>query len=177
MLTTRLSASFNITAKDNAQAPVSTTALAEQAKTAEGRVDSSSYKPVRPSSTPVTLKVDTVTLSDEGKAAAANEKTPAEQKESEKLNQKALHKLATSVTEQEQVGKSEQDAATVEAMIEKIEEQIRELEEKIAELAGRTDEASIEELKMLTGQLMMLNSQLLELQTRKAEMAKGGASS
>ncbi|WDE13397.1 hypothetical protein [Thalassomonas haliotis] len=174
MLTTRLSTSLNITPKGSSQAPA-VTDLAEQAKIAGSKADSTPEKIGRPSNTPVTLKADTVSLSDEARAASANERTPAEQKASERLNQKALHKLASSETEQQQVEKSEQDAATVEALIKKIEQQIRELEEKIAELTGRTDEASIEQLKMLTGQLMMLNSQLLELQTRKAEMNDGGS--
>ncbi|WDE03801.1 hypothetical protein SG34_020825 [Thalassomonas viridans] len=169
MLTSRLSTTLNISA--GAQERPQAANLAEHAKTASATEN----KPGRPVSAPVTLKPDTVSLSDEGKAAQASEKTQAQQKETEEANQKAMHKLATSKDDQQKVEEAGHDPSSIDALIEKLEQQIRELEEKIAELAGRTDEASLEQLRLLTGQLMMLNGQLLELQTRKAEMDKGGS--
>ncbi|WP_281556730.1 hypothetical protein [Thalassomonas sp. RHCl1] len=176
MLTTQLGASLTIAPKVSAQEPPPVAHLTEEVKSASGKPETSANKPGRPASTPVTLKTDTVTLSDEGKAAQASAAEKEQAKNNEELDNEALHKLSSGEAHNKEVSEQDEvDTSVIDALIAKLEERILEVEQQIKELTGRDDEASVEQLKTLSEQLVMLNGQLLALYKEKEEMIKGGA--
>jgi hypothetical protein len=108
------------------------------------------------------LKPDSVTISEAGKAELSKE-------DQDNIN-KAMHKLAANETTQKD---DKTEEGVLDEMIAELQEQLKELQQEMIQLRLNDDEDSKAKLELLELELVNINAQLLELNNRKIEMLKG----